>query len=268
MATYLNVSVDAARLAGAVVMDGTVDSGSTSTIVDTELNFPNTDELTGLQVVITSGSAIGDVRIINTFDASTDTITVIPNFSAATAAGVTYVIVDPSIAEFTFVKRCVADAVRVIRRRRLLMHSDESLAGEADNVYTIPSDFVGISEVWYDDGDEANYYPFRVHPHDWWVGVDGLLRIRKGNVPVGRDILLHGVKLMTIPSANADTIPDPVEVFVKLYANQMIRIGQVGTSLDPVSANQLIAQILIAANSLLSEFAQPPPPNCKFFEDF
>lgn len=79
---------------------GTADAGgSTTTIVDAERTEADPDYWKGSYVLITSGSAIGQIRRITGFNATTDTITVSPAFTQSIGAGVTYIILRNAAAE-------------------------------------------------------------------------------------------------------------------------------------------------------------------------
>lgn len=73
---------------------GTVDSGSTTTIVDTELaRWATDDALIGAWVYITAAGAAapeGEYRRVSDYTASSKTLTVDPAFTATTQAGDTY----------------------------------------------------------------------------------------------------------------------------------------------------------------------------------
>lgn len=67
------------------VASGTADSGSTTTIVDTERTEADTDYWKDMWVRFTSGNIVGQCRLITGFNAATDTIT----FTPATTQAVT-----------------------------------------------------------------------------------------------------------------------------------------------------------------------------------
>ena len=65
------------------LVSGTADSGSTTTIVDAVRTEADTDYWKGAWVLITSGTAINQVRLITGFNAATDTITFSPALTQA-----------------------------------------------------------------------------------------------------------------------------------------------------------------------------------------
>lgn len=66
------------RLLTSSVTFGTADSGSTTTVVDTERTEADTDYWAGSLIRFTSGSVAGQTRVITGFNAATDTITFAP----------------------------------------------------------------------------------------------------------------------------------------------------------------------------------------------
>lgn len=66
------------RLLTSSVTFGTADSGSTTTVVDTERTEADTDYWVGSLIRFTSGSISGQTRVITGFNAATDTITFAP----------------------------------------------------------------------------------------------------------------------------------------------------------------------------------------------
>ena len=84
---------------------GVAEGGSTSTIVfDTSTNIgpvvERDDVYVGLEVLINSGNADGDLRVITDYDGATHTATVTPNFSGAVGLGDSYDLVPPISPEF------------------------------------------------------------------------------------------------------------------------------------------------------------------------
>jgi hypothetical protein len=70
-----------------VLVSGTSDSGSTTTLVDAARTEATTDHWRGMVLVMTSGTNAGLGRLITGFNAATDTITVSPAFPASTGTG-------------------------------------------------------------------------------------------------------------------------------------------------------------------------------------
>ena len=62
---------------------GTADSGSTTTVVDTERTEADTDYWKGSLITFTSGTLLGQTRLITAFNAGTDTITFAPATTVA-----------------------------------------------------------------------------------------------------------------------------------------------------------------------------------------
>lgn len=88
-ATFAAGAIDAAAVAvsgadkilGAV--SGTADSGSTTTVVDTERTEADTDYWKGALIVFTSGTLAGQTRLVTAFNAATDTLTFAPALTIA-----------------------------------------------------------------------------------------------------------------------------------------------------------------------------------------
>lgn len=94
--TLASDTITAAKVATDVATDlralasGTVDSGSTTAIVDSARTEADADYWKGALILFTSGPAAGQARLITAFDASLDTITWAPATTQAPAAGNTY----------------------------------------------------------------------------------------------------------------------------------------------------------------------------------
>ena len=84
--------VELATMMGDNIIDGTADSGSTSTIVEDILVDADDSVLLGAWVYVYGGTAAGDKRRITTFTAGSDRITVTPNFSGTIDTSSTYVV--------------------------------------------------------------------------------------------------------------------------------------------------------------------------------
>ncbi|HEV8655646.1 MAG TPA: hypothetical protein VGR85_09065, partial [Candidatus Limnocylindria bacterium] len=80
-------------------VSGTVDSGSTTTIIDAERTEAATDYWKGSVIYFTGGGNIGIVRRITAFNAATDTLTLSPALPNAAAAADTYIILRNEFAE-------------------------------------------------------------------------------------------------------------------------------------------------------------------------
>lgn len=65
------------------VVTGTADSGTTTTVVDAERTEADTDYWRGQMIVFTSGTLLGQARLITAFNAATDTITYSPATTVA-----------------------------------------------------------------------------------------------------------------------------------------------------------------------------------------
>lgn len=89
-----NVITDASIAASAIadlrsVAIGTADSGTTTTVVDTERTESAVDHWKGCVIVFSSG-LVGQTRLITAFNPTTDTITFAPATTAAVTAGTSY----------------------------------------------------------------------------------------------------------------------------------------------------------------------------------
>lgn len=78
---------------------GTADSGTTTTIVDTDLNEAETTAFEGYMAVISTGTNYGQARRVVDFDPATDTLTVDRAFPAAIDNTSEYVLIPPRVAE-------------------------------------------------------------------------------------------------------------------------------------------------------------------------
>lgn len=88
---YVDAEV-ASTLAATVLGSGTIDSGTTLTAVDAARTEATSDYWKGAALLITSGSTAGQARCVTGFNASSDTLTVRPAFTAALSTN-TYLLV-------------------------------------------------------------------------------------------------------------------------------------------------------------------------------
>jgi hypothetical protein len=108
--------------------NGTADSGSASTLVDAALTEADTDYWKGCWLLITSGSAAGQVRLITGFNPATDTITVAPDFTQAITTN-TYEILPANAVD---VRQWLGSTVNALVSGRV----DASAGAMAANVVT------------------------------------------------------------------------------------------------------------------------------------
>ncbi len=119
-ATFAAGAIDGAALAASAgekilqAVTGTADSGSTTTIVDAERTEADTDYWRGSWVLITSGTAIHQIRRITAFNPATDTITFAPPLTQAISTN-TYTILRSSAAEILVdaIKASAIDAASI-----------------------------------------------------------------------------------------------------------------------------------------------------------
>lgn len=103
--TFASNAISSSTLAADVATElralasGTVDSGSTTVIVDAARTEADTDYWKGAYILFTSGPASGQCRLITAFDASLDTITWAPATTQAPVAGNTYEILPAARAD-------------------------------------------------------------------------------------------------------------------------------------------------------------------------
>jgi len=117
--TFGAALVEAVRRVGALEATGTADSGSSSTLVDSILVHPNTDQLKGYNLYIYDGAAQGDDRDASAFTPGSDRISVVPDFSAALDTTSKYILLKPPWRIQWFIDG-MKDAARVARRRILI----------------------------------------------------------------------------------------------------------------------------------------------------
>ena len=106
--------------AGALAARGTADAGTASTLDDSLLTHPNTDQLLGHNIYILNGVAQGDDRIISAFTPASDRVTVVPNWSATPTTTSEYVILKPPWRILQFIDG-ISDAIRLARESGILV---------------------------------------------------------------------------------------------------------------------------------------------------
>jgi len=120
------IRTEVAEAAGALVYSGTADSATSSTLVDTELTFATDDDLKGFEVRIKTGTGINQVRRITASSASSNNITVSPNFSPTPAANDTYDIYEPRRARERLLTDAITSGVRMAKNRGHVLEKVDS----------------------------------------------------------------------------------------------------------------------------------------------
>ena len=128
------------------IIDGVVDSGTASTIVDATLksSLVTNRNYVGSYVYMDSGGVIGETSRIVAFDRSTGTITVSPAFSGVTAAADTYQI------HYGFYPDSIRQAVRraaELGTRNAVAASD--LASDTDSQGALPDEYIAEGALYF-----------------------------------------------------------------------------------------------------------------------
>ena len=121
--------IQSVRLAGALEATGTATGGSTSTVVDTRLVHPNTNQLKGYNVYIYDGAGQADSRIASAFTPGSDTLTVVPNFSATIDTSSKYILLKLPWDIQTFIDG-LDDGIRTYRRQLLGAKVNQELVSQ------------------------------------------------------------------------------------------------------------------------------------------
>jgi hypothetical protein len=149
----------------------TADSGSTTTIVDTE-NIEADDFWNNhfAHVITDAGGASaapeGEERPVSDFVQSTGTVTVSPAFSAAVAAGDTYEILPERRA---VIERAINAAIREAGTRWWVPSTDTSTITLAANTYSysLPTDVVYIVDILYRSASDDPWES--IETSNWYV---------------------------------------------------------------------------------------------------
>ena len=165
---------------------GTVDSGSTSTVVDDEREepddyFQNTTPVSKVRIVSTTDGAApqGETRAISDFTLSTGTITISTDklFSVAPGAGDTYAVM--SDLSWDECKWAVNGAIQMVAKDALEWLVDETTITLQNDTYAtyeyaLPSSFVWLFRVGQAN-DDGNFI-YSIPPDQY--------RIVKGSIPL------------------------------------------------------------------------------------
>lgn len=79
---------------GAVVTTGTASSGSVMSLVSADLTETQVNHWRGAWIKMTGGTLAGQMRMIETFDPTSDSLTVVPDFTAVVDSGDTFDIIE------------------------------------------------------------------------------------------------------------------------------------------------------------------------------
>lgn len=111
-AAQVNTEVDTALVARnldkLVLLSGTADSGSTTTLVDSALTQADADWWKGRMLVFTSGTLLGQCAVITDFNAATDTLTFAPPVTVAVSTHTYVILPGVSVWDDTMAEHLIA----------------------------------------------------------------------------------------------------------------------------------------------------------------
>ena len=191
-------------------VEGTADSGTTTTLVDAERTEGEAAFLYGT-LWLTSGDNSGVSRVVSAWTHGTDTMG-FDALSAAVAAGVTYQAAGKDFPRW-LLRRAVNQAVADL----LLPQMDTSLTVTADTeAYALPTGVRNICKVTVQVDDNAPY-GWQLNQH--WEETDGYLRFDEGFEPseAGRTIRLFYNAAESALTADASALDDRLEDEVVLW---------------------------------------------------
>ena len=139
MAKLFDLTLDLARFVTRTYAGVTTSTGTTNTLVDSELPFsPQAGVYDGGTLWITNGTYAGSMfRVINVVDG---VVTFSPAVSTPTASGVSYF-----LADNRFLKHVLTGAVNFVIKDVPVAKTDETLTVDIDSMdYTLPA---GVSDV-------------------------------------------------------------------------------------------------------------------------
>jgi hypothetical protein len=147
--------------AGVVLVAGTADSGTTTTLVDAALTEADTDYWKGAHVVFTSGTIAGQVREITAFTPGTDTVTFSPATTQAVGTNTYTIISGVASSGMTAAQDSKLTVVHsdttAIESELIVVHSDTSAIHSQTTV--IESDSIIVeSSVQAVEVDTGNIY--------------------------------------------------------------------------------------------------------------
>jgi len=192
---------------------GTVDSGSTTTIVDTAALYQPDDHWNGAYAYIltdaggASAAPEGEERPVSDFDQSTGTLTVLAAFTAAPAAGDTYELLPEQRATL---KRAINAGVCSAAQTWPVVAVDTTTItlASSDYDYTLPTDVLELTTVWYrDDTDEAwKELPGRLYQVTGVPGAQELYLSSTGPFDAGDTLRLEYTKRVSELATDASSL--------------------------------------------------------------
>jgi len=172
MTTLIDAMLETARVIGAV-REGTATGGSTTTLIDTQLNEAS-GYYKGGTIWLLSGDNDGTCDIVAGFGENTVTLT--STLAQTVAAGVCY-----AIANNEYPKHRIMQAVLTQLRFAKILKTNDTLAVTADTEeYSLPS---GVSNVRRVEVAASTSAPYGYAPNRFWKEWNGKIIFDKGYAP-------------------------------------------------------------------------------------
>ena len=218
-----------ARLLGDLLLEGTVDAGTTSGIADTELAFSLADQLKGKELAIMSAASPTLAGVSRTISASSvGSLSLTPSLPAAPTAGDTYHIY--SSFKYQDYKQAIDEAVRRARDIHLIDASATLSIVATQWEYAVPSGFRYISDMWFVPSGSLDYADqdtaFRIPRSAWLV---------KAN-PAGSKVIAFDPRIIDLD--------DWDDELIRLYGQRRPAELSVGTTVSEIPESYLIQKAM------------------------
>ena len=199
-----------------LLAEGTLDSAGSGTAVDAdEFTYTSDDALNGAWIYLNGGVGAGQERYISDFTASSDTASVVPNWTTTPGATSTYEVHRKArVAQYN---RAIKRGLRSDRNFHQVRAMDSSLLGvERQREYALPGNFAHLHSIQYIRESDYDVSAVTMDPWDWEALPNGMIRF-KYPIPINAQIRFHGMKFPDIPDEDDDILQVNVEL-ITLYA--------------------------------------------------
>lgn len=220
-----------AFMVGAVAHKGTAGSGTASTLVDSALVDANDDVWKGHRIYTVAGTGAGQERAVSAFTASSDTLTVAPNWTTNPDATTQYILLR---------KEWTIDHLRNAwkqalgrERKNLLLPKVDSTTITLDSgppvvyAYNVPTGFYAIQHILREAVAGEGNFTAEID-FEWWnfnrgtspvqIVFDKLVNDQVGFIVDGCLLRIIGQQVETIPDEDTDSLTVPTGGLIYLAA--------------------------------------------------
>lgn len=277
MATLAAILKDLAYLCGAVELEGTATSGSTTTLVDTvRASGYSDDTFNGRRLYIWVGTGVGQERRVTDFTGSTSTFTFGTGTAPSTDSQWILLKENWTVGQL---RQAFINSLLQRREYYMLPKVDESLtlavtAGVPTYAYTVPSGFATISRIVREDNVSGSDFLTPIPMDAWYINRAATKQIVFEKVANDHwQFIVNGLKLRIVgqqyetePSADSSSLTIPHAALNLLAASKALQVMRTTDNTNSRGysgmANLLYQEWLVARGGDETQ----PDPNCRWVD--